>query len=199
MAKQPKKLCGIAVHFDGWEAVSVSDLKPHPRNNRKHGDKQVALLSKSIRGQGWRWGIIVSKNSGFIVAGHARREAALLMQLDKVPVIYQSFESEEHEKAYRLADNRIAELAEIQQDAINELLEELTDTGFDIELSGHDLVEGLKKEVEGLGPGKTEELKPYDRINILVRSSAQNAIALLADIAAAAAKHEGTEVYHGGN
>lgn len=147
--KQPKKLCGIAVHFDGWEAVSVSDLKPHPRNNRKHGDKQVALLAKSIRGQGWRWGIIVSRDSGFIVAGQARREAALLMQLDKVPVIYQSFESEEHEKAYRLADNRIAELAEIQQDVINELLEELTGAGFDLDLTGYDaaLVELLEDKV----------------------------------------------------
>lgn len=138
MKNTPQTLCDIPVHFDGWSAVSVSDLRPYPRNSRKHGDKQVALLAKSIRGQGWRWGIIVSKLSGYIVAGHARREAALLLGLTTVPVIYQDYETPAHEEAYRIADNRIPELATTQRDTISELMRELDVEEFDLDITGYD-------------------------------------------------------------
>mgnify|MGYP003335018541 FL=1 len=61
------------------EMVDVVNLVSHPRNPNKHGDQQIALLAKVIRHQGWRAPVVVSKRSGFIVAGHGRLEAAKLL------------------------------------------------------------------------------------------------------------------------
>jgi hypothetical protein len=105
--------------------VRIEDLRPHPKNPNKHGDEQIALLAKNIRALGWRHPILVSAMSGYIVAGHARLEAAKVLNLAAVPVDVQPFASEADELAYLLADNRIAELADLQTAALKDLLEEL--------------------------------------------------------------------------
>jgi ParB-like chromosome segregation protein Spo0J len=74
--------------------------------------------------------------SGYIVAGHARLEAAKVLNLAAVPVDAQPFASEADELAYLLADNRIAELADLQTAALKDLLEELDTGGFDMDLTG---------------------------------------------------------------
>jgi DNA modification methylase len=116
--------------------VKIEDLRPHPKNPNKHGDEQIALLAKNIRHLGWRHPILVSAMSGYIVAGHARLEAAKLLNLAAVPVDAQPFASEADELAYLLADNRIAELADLQTAALKDLLEELDTGGFDMDLTG---------------------------------------------------------------
>ena len=129
---------GIPVHFSGAEIVDIADLKAYPRNNRAHGDEQVALLAKNIRANGWRWPIIVSRRSGYIVAGHGRLEAARLLNVATVPVVYQDFDSAKAEEAFRLADNRLPELAEQQTAIIADLLGELQAGGdFDMDLTGY--------------------------------------------------------------
>jgi ParB-like chromosome segregation protein Spo0J len=125
-----------AVHCQHSAMVKIEDLRPHPRNPNKHGDEQVALLAKNIRHLGWRHPILVSAMSGYIVAGHARLEAAKLLNLAAVPVDAQPFASEADELAYLLADNRIAELADLQTAALKDLLEELDTGGFDMDLTG---------------------------------------------------------------
>lgn len=118
-------------------AVDITDLKPNPRKPNRHPDEQVALLAKNIRALGWRHPIIVSKRSGYVVAGHARLEAAKMLGVDKVPVDYQDFASEADEHAYLLADNRIAELAERDNAAIKDLLQELDTGALDMDLTGY--------------------------------------------------------------
>jgi ParB-like chromosome segregation protein Spo0J len=125
-----------AVHCQHSAMVKIEDLRPHPRNPNKHGDEQIALLAKNIRHLGWRHPILVSAMSGYIVAGHARLEAAKLLNLAAVPVDAQPFASEAEEHAYLLADNRIAELADLQTAALKDLLEELDTGGFDMDLTG---------------------------------------------------------------
>lgn len=121
------------------EMVDVVNLVSHPRNPNKHGDQQIALLAKVIRHQGWRAPVVVSKRSGFIVAGHGRLEAAKLLQVQTVPVDYQEFENEADELAHLLADNRIAELAELDTVDVGAILKELeTAPGFDLDWSGFD-------------------------------------------------------------
>ena len=78
----------------------------------------------------------MSKRSGTVVAGHARIEAARLLGETKIPVDYQVFASEFEEHAYLLADNRIAELAERDNAAIKDLLEELDTGATDMDLTG---------------------------------------------------------------
>jgi ParB-like chromosome segregation protein Spo0J len=137
--KEPKKVdlsADIAVHCAFKEMANVSELKANPRNYNKHPDQQIALLAKNIRALGWRHPIIVSKLSGKIVAGHARLEAAKLLSLQVVPVDYQSFASLDEETAYLIADNKIAELAEIDSDTLKDLLDELAKTDIDMDLTG---------------------------------------------------------------
>ena len=143
----PPQHAGIAVHCAHARMVDVVELIPNPRNPNKHGDKQVAMLAKIIRHQGWRAPITVSKRSGFIVTGHGRLEAAKLLQVQTVPVDFQDFATEADEWAHLVADNRIAELADIDGGELSGLLKELEAAGMDLDLAGFD-TEALG-EVEG--------------------------------------------------
>ena len=130
----------IPVHCSHDALVDITELVPNPRNPNKHPDKQVALLAKIIRHQGWRAPIVVSKRSGFVVAGHGRLEAAKLLQVQVVPVNFQEFATEADEWAHVIADNRIAELAETDGAMLKDLLIELDSAtqDFDMDLSGFD-------------------------------------------------------------
>ena len=136
----------------------VVGLIPHPKNPNRHPAKQIELLARVIQHQGWRNPIVVSKRSGFIVAGHGRLMAAEKMGVQMVPVDLQEFETEADELAHLAADNRIAELAEMDQDQLEELLTELEGIeDFDFELSGFerasldDLLEEAVEEPRGPG------------------------------------------------
>lgn len=123
----------VEVHCSHSEMVDLFSLVPNPRNPNTHPVKQIELLAKIIKNYGWRHPIIVSKKSGFVVAGHGRREAALLLNLEKVPVDYQDFKNEAEEWAVLINDNKIAELAEMNQEELASLVAELgKDFDFDL-------------------------------------------------------------------
>lgn len=125
--------------------VDIADLKGNPKNPNRHGDKQIALLAKIIRQSGWRAPITVSTRSGLIVKGHGRLDAARLLQTASVPVDFQDYESAEQETADMVADNRIAELADMDNSALKDILQDLDSSAFDMELTGFDelSLEGL--------------------------------------------------------
>jgi DNA modification methylase len=152
MSEQTKTHCSHTIHRP------IGELQEHPRNPNHHSKEQVALLAKIIREQGWRNPIVVSTRSGYIVAGHARLQAAKTLGLETVPVDEQDFESEENELAHLMADNRIAELAEINEDEIKELLRQL-DGQIDLDLTGFDQtsIEDLLKELEDTGDPEDAE------------------------------------------
>ena len=126
----------VVVHCKHDKMVGVSELKPHPRNPNTHGDEQIRLLAKMIVTQGWRCPITVSNRSGFIVRGHARLLAAQAAGLEQVPVDYQNYADEATELADLVADNRIAELAELDRPMLKDVLEELDTGALDMELTG---------------------------------------------------------------
>ena len=123
------------------EAADVESLVPNPRNPNGHPEKQIALLSKIIRAQGWRAPITVSNRSGFVVKGHGRLQAARLLQVAQVPVERQDYATEAEEWQDMIADNRIAELAEIDNAALKDLLQELDTGAADMDLTGFDAAE----------------------------------------------------------
>ncbi len=129
---------GVPVHCSFDELADVTTLVENPRNPNKHGDKQVALLAKIIRHQGWRAPIVISTRSGFVVAGHGRLAAARLLNVEMVPVNRQAFASEADEWAHLVADNRIAELADPSRAELAELLSELDTGDFDMDVTGFD-------------------------------------------------------------
>ena len=136
----PTTASTIPVHCAHLRLADVTSLIPNPRNPNKHSDKQVALLAKVIRHQGWRAPITISKRSGFIVTGHGRLAAALLLQVEQVPIDEQDFATESDEWAHLVADNRLAELADADRSMIADLLKDLdAEGGVDMDLTGFDM------------------------------------------------------------
>lgn len=126
----------MKVHCAHTSLVDPNTLKPNPRNPNKHSAHQIQLLAAIIKEQGWRAPITVSKRSGLVVRGPGRLEAALLLGCECVPVDFQEYASEAEELADLLADNRLAELAEIDQDDLKKVIERLPDQRMDRVPSG---------------------------------------------------------------
>ena len=117
------------------EIVDIKDLKENPRNPNTHPSVQIELLAQIIKKTGWRAPITVSNLSGFIVKGHGRLQAAKAAGLKQCPVEYQNFKDEEEEMAALLADNKLAELAEIDVEKLTDIFkdyefEDLSLTGY---------------------------------------------------------------------
>lgn len=131
----PKEVIdGIAVMCSYDKLVDIVDVIPNPRNPKQHNEKQIELLSRIIKSQGWRAPITVSTRSGFVVRGHGRLMAAQKFGAQFVPVDYQDYENEAQEWADMIADNRVAELADTDEDMLKDLLQEIKDGAFDIDL-----------------------------------------------------------------
>lgn len=118
------------------QMVPVAALKEHPKNAARHDIMQVSLLADAIRLNGWRKPIVVSTLSGCIVKGHCRLAAAKKLGATEVPVEYQTYATEADELADMLADNRIAEFAEVDQDALNAALATLRESDFPMLAAG---------------------------------------------------------------
>ena len=97
------------------------------------------MLAKIIQHQGWRNPVVVSKLSGFIVAGHGRLKAAELLGLDEVPIDLQDFKTEADELAHLVADNRIAELSEINRVTLADIIADLDTGEINLELTGFEI------------------------------------------------------------
>lgn len=127
----------IAIHCAHDALVPLEKLVPNPRNPNKHPARQITLLSKIIEAQGWRVPITVSTRSGFIVRGHGRVEAARELGCEVAPVDYQSYANEAEEWADLIADNRIAELADTDDQLLKKLLQEIRSFDLDPALTGY--------------------------------------------------------------
>lgn len=122
-------------HVEVWP---LEKLIEHPKNPNRHPKNQLQLLAKVIATTGWRAPIVVSRRSGFIIKGHGRFQAAKLGGMQTAPVDLQDYASEAEEWQDMVADNRLAELAEIDEDALKGLLKELAETDADLEVAGFD-------------------------------------------------------------
>lgn len=138
------------------------ELIPYEKNPR---DNRAALdaIELSIEEYGFTNPILVNEEK-VILAGHTRREAAILAGLKKVPYIVVDGLTEAQQKAYRLADNKLSELSIWDEDLLKEELEDLLDEDYDISLTGFsdvDLTDLLKDEedLEDIEPEEPKEKK----------------------------------------
>ena len=113
----------------------LKDIKPYEKNPRKN-DSAVDAVANSIREFGFKVPVVIDKD-GVIVCGHTRYKAAKKLGLKAVPCVVADDLTEEQIKAYRLADNKVSELAEWDFNILGEELEgifdiDMSDFGFDL-------------------------------------------------------------------
>lgn len=118
------------------EELKVADLIPY-ENNPRANDGAVEAVANSIREFGFKQPIIIDKNN-VIVAGHTRHKAAKRLGLETVPAIRAEDLTPEQIKAFRLADNKVGEIAGWLPELLEAELAELENIdmsqfGFDIE------------------------------------------------------------------
>lgn len=114
--------------------IRTCDLKPYENNPRLNEDA-VDLVAASIEEFGFKQPIVVDKDL-IIIAGHTRWKAAQKLGLETVPCIQADDLTPAQVKAYRLADNKVAEAAQWDLDALQFELEELDNMDFDMEPFG---------------------------------------------------------------
>lgn len=141
---------------------SPEELIPYEKNPR---DNRLAIddVVRSIEEYGFTNPILVNEEK-VILAGHTRREAAILAGMEKVPCIVIDGLTEAQQRAYRLADNKLSELALWDEDLLKEELKDLLDEDYDLSLTGFsdvDLTDLLKDEddLEDIEPEEPKEKK----------------------------------------
>lgn len=108
----------------------VSELIPYV-NNPRNNDDAVDAVANSIKNFGFKVPIVVDSNNE-VINGHTRLKAAKKLGLETVPVIVADDLTLEQIKAFRLADNKVGEIATWDENALAVELEELKNLDFDM-------------------------------------------------------------------
>ena len=149
--------------------MDVSDLIPY-ENNPRRNDGAVDAVAASISEFGFKVPIIVDAE-GVVVAGHTRLKAAKQLQMDQVPVIVADDLTEEQVDAFRLADNKVAELADWDYKKLEDELDKILDIdmeefGFEFEDAEEqnwaDTTQDKVENILGLGKGQFAGAGYYD-------------------------------------
>ena len=114
----------------------LDEIRPYP-NNPRNNDDAVDAVAESIREFGFKVPIIIDKD-GTIIAGHTRYKASMRLGLTEVPCIIADDLTEDQVKAFRLADNKVAERATWDFDLLaielGEISLDMSQFGFDIQV-----------------------------------------------------------------
>lgn len=119
--------------------IEIEKLIPY-ENNPRYNDDAVQYVVESIRNFGFKVPIIIDADN-VIVAGHTRLKAAEQLGLKQVPCIVADDLTEEQIKAFRLADNKVGEIAEWDYDLLQKELADIVD--IDMQDLGFADVDGL--------------------------------------------------------
>ena len=109
---------------------NIEEIKMY-ENNPRNNDGAVEYVANSIKEFGFKVPVVLDKNN-VIVAGHTRYKAAKLLKITEIPCIIADDLNDEQVKAFRLIDNKAAELASWDIDLLNLELENIKD--IDMEL-----------------------------------------------------------------
>lgn len=152
-----------------YEKIKTEKLIPYVNNARKHSESQIAQIAASIKTFGFINPIIIDKNYG-VICGHGRLLSAQKLGLEEVPCLRVEHLTETQKKAYILADNRLAELAEWDNELLKLEVDELKLESFDLELAGFDseFLEKLSPEFEPDLPDEDSKDKEHGKLVLRV-------------------------------
>lgn len=123
-----KRKLGVIMN-DKVVMMNIKDVTPYD-NNPRQNDAAVKSVANSIKQFGFKQPIVVDKDN-VIIVGHTRLKAAKRLKLKEVPVIVADDLNDDQVRMYRLADNRVGELADWDSDALMAELDKLNDSGLD--------------------------------------------------------------------
>lgn len=155
---------------------SPEELIPYEKNPR---DNRLAIddVVRSIEEYGFTNPILVNEEK-VILAGHTRREAAILAGMERVPYIVVDGLTEAQQRAYRLADNKLSELALWDEDLLKRNIPanitEIVDTVVKLDgkvdsetlLALLPFVDNPKEVLEKVKAQKKENMKEFDPYSI---------------------------------
>lgn len=136
--------------------ADINEIVPYVRNARTHSDEQIAQVAASIKEFGFLAPIIISGDNT-ILCGHGRFYAAQRLGLKKVPCIKEEYLTESQKRAYIIADNKLAENAEWDNDMLAIELSDLMGDGFDLSITGFS-----EEEIADLFADDNKEVKEDD-------------------------------------
>lgn len=116
------------------ESIKIEDIKPY-ENNPRINDEAVEGVKESIKQFGFKIPMVIDKNN-VIVCGHTRYKASVALGLKEIPCIRADDLTDDQIKAFRIADNKVSEVAEWD---LNKLQIELEDISLDMSPFGVDL------------------------------------------------------------
>lgn len=151
------------------EVRAIDAVVPYARNPRKN-TAAIAKVAASLKEFGWRQPLVVDAE-GVVIAGHTRLEAARSLGMVEVPVHVAHGLTPSQVKAYRLADNRVAQEAEWDMDLLHLELSDLAALDFDLSLTGFDASEitGDKQPISSEdGPGIDSPAIPETRVGDVI-------------------------------
>ena len=138
------------------EEVAIKDLVPYGDNPRKYGPREIEQFAAAIREFGFRVPVLALRD-GRLIDGHFRLAAAKAAGLERVPAVHVDGWSEEKVRAFRLAVNRMADLATWDEDKLAAELKALLEADFDLSLIGFDSAELDKLLAEGGAGGEADQ------------------------------------------
>ena len=142
--------------FPSIKTVLVADLIPYARNSRTHSEEQVSQIAASIKEFGFLNPVIIDGEKG-IIAGHGRVMAAKKLGMTELPAVEASHLTDAQRRAYIIADNKLALNAGWDDEMLRVEFAELTEAGFDLDLTGFSLDEIEALQIEEIPPGLTDE------------------------------------------
>lgn len=120
--------------------VRIANIRPYENNAKIHGREQLEKLKASIKEFGFVNPCLIDRDHN-LIAGHGRVMAADELGMETVPCVFVEGLTDEQRRAYILADNKLAELAEWDNVMVASELADLEAAGFDISLTGFELGE----------------------------------------------------------
>lgn len=138
----------------------IDDVHPYP-NNPRNNDEAVEYVANSIREFSFQQPLVVDTD-GTIIAGHTRLKAAKMLGMETVPVVVADNLTPAQVNAYRLADNKVAEAATWDMEALAVELEGL-EVDFDMTMFDFDEI-GFEPSFDDV----EDEQKPDESVTVKV-------------------------------